>query len=297
MFLELETAEEATEVVKKGDNYRLDKSHVLAVNRFGDFDKFMSTPDMYQPPVKVEYTDKPDLGYYLADDLGRDQFAVLAGDDTLAFWNNCKGVEPEQIECRSKWTESYLQWSPYGSYLASFHSMGVALWGGAGWERVGRFAHQGVKLIDFSPQENYLVTWSPEPTKTGENLRVWDIRSGKLLRGFTALTQGGKKLEWPIFKWSHDDRMVARGGKDAIGVYELPSFTLLDGKPVKADGMKEFSWSPKDSLIAYWTPEVGNTPARVTVVDVVSKAVIRTKNFFLVADVSSLISLFMCVLN
>jgi translation initiation factor 3 subunit B len=284
MFMELESVEDAIEAVKKGDNYRLDKSHVLAVNRFSDFDKFMATPEEYTPPVKEEYVAKPDLSFYLTDELGRDQFAVLAGDETLVYWNNCKGVEPTAIEARSKWTESYLQWSPFGSYLASFHPMGVALWGGPKWERIERFTHQGVKLIDFSPQENYLVTWSPEATKNGENLRVWDIRSGKLLRGFS--TPQGKKMEWPVFKWSKDDRMVARAGNDAIAVYELPAFTLLDGKPVKADGLKEFSWSPAGNLIAYWTPEAGNTPARVTVVDLISKSVVRTKNFFLVADVS-----------
>jgi translation initiation factor 3 subunit B len=49
-----------------------------------------------------------------------------------------------------------------GTYLTTMHKQGVALWGGKSWERIVRFAHPNVKLIDFSPKENYLITWSVE---------------------------------------------------------------------------------------------------------------------------------------
>lgn len=59
-------------------------------------------------------------------------------------------------------TETYVAWSPYGTYLGTFHAQGVILWGGATWEKIVKFAHPGVKLLDFSPQENYLVTVSAQ---------------------------------------------------------------------------------------------------------------------------------------
>ena len=59
-------------------------------------------------------------------------------------------------------TETYVTWSPYGTYLGTFHAQGVILWGGVTWEKVMKFEHPGVKLLDFSPQEHYLVTVSAQ---------------------------------------------------------------------------------------------------------------------------------------
>ena len=68
------------------------------------------------------------------------------------------------------WTETYVSWSPKGTYLVTFHRQGVALWGGDSWNKIVRFVHQDVRYIDFSPNENYMVTWSNEPfmSITGE---------------------------------------------------------------------------------------------------------------------------------
>ncbi len=47
----------------------------------------------------------------------------------------------------------------------------------------------------------------------------------------------------------------------------------------------DFEWSPKDHILSYWTPEEGNNPARVTLMSIPSKEIIRTKNLFSVLDV------------
>lgn len=46
-----------------------------------------------------------------------------------------------------------MRWSPKGTYLATFHQRGIALWGGEKFKQIQRFSHQGVQLIDFSPCE------------------------------------------------------------------------------------------------------------------------------------------------
>lgn len=51
------------------------------------------------------------------------------------------------------WTETYVEWSPHGTYLATFHQKGIAVWGGFDFRRLQRFNHPGVQLIDFSPCE------------------------------------------------------------------------------------------------------------------------------------------------
>jgi len=52
-----------------------------------------------------------------------------------------------------RWTETYIRWSPRGTYLATFHQKGIALWGGESMKQIVRFSHPGVQLSDFSPCE------------------------------------------------------------------------------------------------------------------------------------------------
>lgn len=53
------------------------------------------------------------------------------------------------------WTESFVQWSPLGTYLATVHRQGAALWGGATtFNRLMRCAHPQVEfaflVLDFT---------------------------------------------------------------------------------------------------------------------------------------------------
>lgn len=195
------------------------------------------------------------------------------------------------------WTESYVQYSTYGTYLATFHRQGIALWGGPQWERLARFAHPGVKLIDFSPKENYLVSFSPEPITTPEgdqhNLLVWDITSGRLMRSFLVEPPGSQprrddrpppQFEWPVFKWTPDDVFLARMNPDSISVYQTPDMGMLDKKSIKVEEIQGMVMSPNGNVLAYWTPEIGNNPARVTLIRLPSKEIVRTKNLFSVKE-------------
>ena len=73
-----------------------------------------------------------------------------------------------------------------------------------------------VRLIEFSPCEQYLITYSSiEPSNPREKakvlLNVFDTKTGKKLRAFdnsvdefaigTAAGPGGA-LRWPVFKWA-----------------------------------------------------------------------------------------------
>lgn len=85
-----------------------------------------------------------------------------------------------------------------------------------------------------------------------------------------------------------------------ISVYELPSMGLLDKKSIKIDGVLDFEWCPdrelgvggsgKENMFSYWTPasEDGNQPARVSLMAIPSRNVLRSKNLFNVTDVSRL---------
>lgn len=60
---------------------------------------------------------------------------------TVQVWQN-SAPEPTLLEERSRWTETYVKWSPLGTYLATFHKLGVALWGGPQFLQQARFSQK-----------------------------------------------------------------------------------------------------------------------------------------------------------
>ena len=52
-----------------------------------------------------------------------------------------------QVYKRSFWTESFVQWSPKGSYVTTVHTRGVAVWGGPSFGRIQRFSHNQVSFF------------------------------------------------------------------------------------------------------------------------------------------------------
>ncbi|KAL4948286.1 eukaryotic translation initiation factor eIF2A-domain-containing protein [Aspergillus filifer] len=317
-FVEYETPEQAVAAVKQLHGTPLDKKHTLLVNKLMDIERYGREgriDEEYKPPVVEEFTEKEHLRSWIGDANARDQFALYRGDKVGVFWNN-KSNPPENVVDRAHWTQLFVQWSPKGTYLASVHPQGVQLWGGPAFAKQKQFPHPFVQLIEFSPGESYLTTWSARPIQVeeghpvltyeedGKNIIVWDIVSGKPLRSFVSHDLAGpeseaqpkKKVQWPAFKWSADEKYVARMLQgQSISIYELPRMNLLGKTSVKVDGVMDFEWSPAtvnrdgvkqyEQLLCFWTPEIGSNPARVGLMSVPSKEIVRTRNLFNVSDV------------
>lgn len=210
IFLEYNNPLNALAAAQSVNNYKIDKQHTFKVNLFTDFKKFEEIPDEWEPPKPQEFKAAADLHYYLLEPDAYDQFCVLCGNGpsvTVQVWQN-SAPEPTLLEERSRWTETYVKWSPLGTYLATFHKLGVALWGGPQFLQQARFSQKGVECIDFSPGERYLVTYTPRTDLGSEQKRlvIWDILTGQEKRAFFA---DGSSV-WPIFRWSHDDKYLAR---------------------------------------------------------------------------------------
>ncbi|RYP61413.1 hypothetical protein DL771_010143 [Monosporascus sp. 5C6A] len=321
-FVEYSSPAEAAAAVRQLDMVPLDRKHTLRVNKMTDVDRYGRegrVDEEYAPPKIEPFQEKEHLRSFLADPSGRgrDQFAMYRGDSVGVFWNNEKDT-PENIVDRQHWTESFVQWSPLGTYLVSVHQQGVQLWGGQSWSRQKRFAHPFVNMLDFSPNEKYVVTWSNRPIsipdeghpqlsmdEDGKNYVIWDLETSKPLRSFANLDlpsgdpnappKHAPKFPWPAFKWSADERYVARLNQgQSISVYELPRMNLLDKTTVKIDGVMDFEWAPAtpqrdgvkqyEQLFCFWTPEIGSSPARVGLMSLPSKQVVRSLNLFSVTD-------------
>ncbi|OXU26201.1 hypothetical protein TSAR_010084 [Trichomalopsis sarcophagae] len=283
VFFEYSDPTSALNAVKQANNYKIDKVHTFKVNLFSDFKKYENIPEDWQPPEPQRFQPFTDLHNYLLDPDAYDQFCIAVGSNggapNVQIWQNCQ-PEPVCVEDRVRWTDTYVKWSPLGTYLATFHKLGVALWGGSNFTQQMKFLQRGVECIDFSPNERYLVTYSPRAEADEKRLVMWDILTGQEKRSFSP---EGPNV-WPIFRWSHNDKYVAYMGEDVLSVYETPSFGLLDKKSIKIPGIRDFSWSPTDNIIAFWVPEDKDVPARVTLMEIPSRNEIRKNNIFNVAD-------------
>ncbi|CAH1448148.1 unnamed protein product [Lactuca virosa] len=301
-FIEYNTPQEAELAKEKTNGYKLDRAHIFSVNIFDEIEKFMRVPDEWAPPESKPYTSGENLQHWLTDEKGRDQFVIRAGSDTEVLWNDARQVKADPVYKRPFWTESFVQWSPLGTYLATVHRQGAAVWGGAStFNRLMRYAHPQVKLIDFSPGEKYLVTYSShEPSNPRDShrvvLNIFDVRTSKVMRDFKGSadefafggTGGFSGVSWPVFRWGggKEDKYFARLGKNVISVYETETFSLIDKKSIKVENVTDFCWSPADPIFALFVPEQGggNQPARVSLFQIPSKAELRQKNLFSVSD-------------
>ncbi|KAG2784085.1 hypothetical protein JG687_00009533 [Phytophthora cactorum] len=291
-FVEYEHEAHANDAVRTINNFALDKRHTMLVSKYEDIERYQKTPTDFVPPKVEKFVEPKNLKTWLTDPARRDMFVLRHGSDTEIFWSDKGELELDYAGDREKkngkqWCSQYVLWSPQGTYLATFHPQGIALWGGDKYEKVGRFAHKNVKLAVFSPNENYLITLSE--TEQDSAIIIWDVKTSKMLRAFPAGKPTGEKGEvvqglMTPFKWSADDQYVARRGKDVISIYELPSMKLLEKKSLRAEGVHDFFWSPTDPILAYWAPEGNNVPARVSLVELPSRREVRQKNLFNVSD-------------
>jgi translation initiation factor 3 subunit B len=167
-----------------------------------------------------------------------------------------------------------------------------------------------ISIPDNAPQGPQYMSKENE----GDYVAVWDVKTGHLKRSFPRSVSIGedeatsKNPLWPPLKWSPDGKYVARITQGQhISIYSLPDFGLVDKKSLKIEGVVDFEWCPlgdkdreddgkdgkgkgpkkeKENILAYWTPEIANQPARVTLMTFPGRVQLRSKNLFNVSEVS-----------
>jgi len=295
-FLAYEKQEGALQAIKLLDGFKMPPNFVLEVFPFSNLEKSENWPEEYQEPTLPEFTTGPNLSSWLMQPGQRDQYLIRHGTMTEIYW--CEGMMmgaqgtlvydgARERENGKIWCEMWTAWSPQGSYLATCHRQGIALWGGDDFQKIRRFAHPDVTELSFSPEEKFLLTWNGiDDNKNARALILWNIKTGREVKCFkVAPPLNDKDSAWPVMKWSPDDSYFARMIFDGISVFESKTGRLLEKKPVRTNAIREFLWSPSDNLIAYWAPEKDSLPARVVLLDPVSRSEIRSKNLFNVREV------------
>lgn len=192
-FIRYKSTETAEKAVLTTQDFRLDGRHVFKVNLYSDMYKYVNVPETYQELEVPPFEPRPDTIEWLTDEQCRDMFVIRHEHETEVMWSNA-GSDPELVYGGERekssgrtWCESYVTWSPQGTYLATFHPQGVRLWGGADFKPCSRFAHPNAEMIDFSPCENYVVTYRLDTNSPGdpnEAIIIWDVRSGEKKKVF-----------------------------------------------------------------------------------------------------------------
>jgi translation initiation factor 3 subunit B len=125
---------------------------------------------------------------WMMDARGRDQFLIQHGREHVVCWNDAKKSAAEPFFARPFWSDGPMCWSPLGTYAATLHPQGVALWtskADGSFERVTRFACPGVAKVDFSALEELLTCYSVQQQRNAAVdvlMTVFDCRSGRKLR-------------------------------------------------------------------------------------------------------------------
>jgi len=280
----------ADEAAKKLDNMSLDRTHTFKCVKLDDFEQICRRPEDFQPKNNVQRPSRADHRDWLMDTNTREQFLLRYGAETEIYWHDTLVGEPqmyyggEREKLNGKiWCDWKVQFSPQGSYIATFHKQGIALWAGDQFTKWKvRFPHEGVKHIEFSPNEEFLLTWNgAEPGKDDNAVRIFRVLSGETKRQcqtpmVSPTNPTSDKDVFPHFLWSNDGKYFAECNESTIIVRDTIDFDYIKDeegrkRTLKYDNLHTFQWSPKDNVIALWTLERDNNPARLVLVEIPSR--------------------------
>lgn len=225
---------------------------------YSELSKILSVPDIYQEQTEIAFQSRPDCTQWLTDPLCRDQFVLRSGHDTEVSWANLiQGEGPALVyggerekQMNLSWCESYVQWSPKGTYLATFHPQGIKLWGDEFFVAQGRYLHKGVELLEFSPCENYMVTYNFSNYDSAEAIIVWDVRSGSKIRTFSL------KDPREVGFWAQGEVTEEKGGKKTERVLKgrICSYDPSNSTFKLMEGITEYDRVPTSKVVALQDP-------------------------------------------
>lgn len=292
VIVTFKTVEEANKAATTLDGMALDKAHTFKVVKMDAFTGIMNRSDHFEPQRTLSSFSRSDFRRWLGDEKCREQLLLRYQTETEIYWHDtmngapvlCYGGEREKAN-KKIWCDWRVQWSPHGSYLATFHQQGIALWAGPEFRKKVRFAHESVKYIQFSPTEDHILTWNGAHFAESDDnaVRIFRVLTGECMKKCRTPAVAPLGTEFPHFLWSHDGKYFAECNDSAIMVRDTETFDLIkdeEGKKVrlKYDALHTFQWSPKDNVIAVWTLEKNNNPARLVLVSIPSRRELTSRS-------------------
>mmetsp|Transcript_9084 Transcript_9084/g.20137 ORF Transcript_9084/g.20137 Transcript_9084/m.20137 type:complete len:736 (-) Transcript_9084:179-2386(-) len=273
------------------NGFKLDKVHSFRVVSMAKFQEIVSRSDEFQARHTLTRLHRSNYRDWMFDEKCREQLLLRYGRETEVYWFDPQTSAPEiYYDAEDKkqggkiWCDWTVRWSPQGSFVCTIHNPGIALWAGPEFKNQKRLEHGGMrKEIDFSPNEQFVLSWNPDD-QSEDAVRIHQVMTGKCVRKCRTpqlpLKQG---TMFPHFAWSHDDQYLAEMTDSRILVRSTSTWELVkdaEGKPApfKFNNLHSFQWSPKDNILAVWTLEVDNNPARLVLVDVATRKELTSRS-------------------
>ncbi|KAI6659042.1 Eukaryotic translation initiation factor 3 subunit B [Oopsacas minuta] len=303
MLVEYQSSDSAEQAKKIADGYIMDKSHTFTINLMTEVVEALGMSDEFKEQTPLAYPGERQgpLWWWAMKEDAHDQYAILhQGSNTdlsnsdvhLSLWWNTGSV-PRYIVERLKWSMLGFTWSKQGTFLVTVHPQGAAIWAFESFERFQKYPHFGVKLVDISPGENYVVTCSLPQSEDDQNVKIWNLLTAKVVKTFSVesvvIYPGGrdKPAKWPLIQWSYNDEYfgILSLANQSIKVFQSDCMKLLDDKVIHIPNIQDFSWRPTGSnVLAYWFPEQNQKPAQVALMSIPTRAIARQKNLVGVHD-------------
>jgi len=173
-------------------------------------------------------------------------------------------------------------YSSDGRYLAVKCPTHVSILETDGMTLVSILKMVWVSQIAFSPQSNFVCTWTPSDRAGGaevKNLGVYNLKTGEMLVGWALR----RKLSWPLVQWSSDELIVGvllQLGK--VNFYIGTEFSV----PVQAinqPGLTHFFMGPgKTTNVSVFVPNKASTPAALLTYEYpkLNKELLQKVSFF-----------------
>lgn len=293
------TKEDADEAVKNLNGVALDKSHSFKVVKIDDFDSITSRSEQFRPQQTIERCSRVEQRDWLKDPQVREQFLLRHGQSTEIFWHDTLTGDPQiyydgerERQNGKIWCDFKVEWSPQGSYIVTFHKPGIALWSGAEFQKWKvRFPHDKVKHAQFSPNEEFLLTWNgTHPTEGDESaVKIFHVLTGETkwksrTPAYSPTLEGKGGELFPHFLWSPDGKYFAEmKNETTIFVRDTENFEAIkdekgQARSLKYDNLVTFQWSPKDNIVSLWTKEHENNPARLVLVEIPSRKELTSRS-------------------
>lgn len=297
-----ESKQAAVTAAEQLDGFRLDKQNTFKVVKFDDYDKIVNRSDDFVPERTLTSFKRSHFRDWLTDKKCREQLLLRYQTETEIYWHDTMvgmpvlqyGGEREKEKKGHIWCDWRVQWTPQGTYLATYHAQGVKLWSGDEFEAQVKLPHAGTKAVEFSPTEDYALLWNGASHMDSDvkSYALYHILTGRCMKYFKTPVmtplgdvpgQPGGVPDFPHFLWSADGKMFAECSESRIIVRDTETFDLIkgpDGKPspIKFDDLNTFQWSPKDNTIAAWTLEKDNNPARLVLLALPSRKELASRS-------------------
>mmetsp|Transcript_25397 Transcript_25397/g.67481 ORF Transcript_25397/g.67481 Transcript_25397/m.67481 type:complete len:707 (-) Transcript_25397:283-2403(-) len=292
VIVTFEQQEAADNAVVQLDGMNLDKAHTFKVVKMDKFDEIVRRQDRFEPQRTLTTFSRADFRDWLGDKKCREQILLRYQSETEIRWHDTMAGEPVlcyggEREKRQKkvWCDWRVMWSPEGSYVATFHQQGIALWAGPDFTKKVRLPHSNVKEINFSPNEEYVLLWNGSHHEEHDDnaVRIYHVLTGQIVRKCRTPPCTPNGEDFPHFLWSKDGKFIAECNESRIMVRDTDSWEIIKDEAgkrtaLKFDSLKNFQWSPKDNVLAVWTTEKDNNPARLTLVEIPSRREIASRS-------------------